>query len=297
MNLQPPEFVWWFFKQGEGRIMRLIFILVVWLIFRPVCAVAAENLIENLTSHNNVTMTNGTVNQITADSRDYLQWKVHVVYNNTRHQQIGDISYESLIFVVDNSLGIHSITVTMPDDLEDLSYFRFGLNGTEIDTLVRFDIKNVMPNKTYTIQWRVLNNAQGTISWSDMYLVSCADGYELALGDTECSVTCENRATTGGHIPPDSARVYAPGVCTYTPSNLVCDDGWTRMGAACERLCTAGISRLHYGGKSTALYDRKIGAPALCVQYNGRVCYGRLATGENSGLNVELNGSVYHLID
>lgn len=276
--------------------MRRILILWLWLIVSPVCAASVENLMENLRFYN-ATITDGVVTQITADSMTDMKWKLQIFYNNNKHQPFGDMSYDEIVMFVDNRLGFISFTVTMPDDLEDLAYFRFGLNGKEIDTLVVFDIKNVVPNTTYTLQWRVLNNTQGLVSWDDMRLVHCGAGYTLELGDTNCSRPCENQTVVGGHIPADIARVYEPGICTYTPSNLVCDDGYKKIDAACERLCAVEISSLHFGNNSIPLYDRKIGTPVLCVQYNGKICYGRLALGKNTGLNVELNGAVYHLID
>jgi len=273
-------------------------ILIGLLVLCPVGAVAAENLIENLRSESyNTTITDGVITQIKADPWAIMQWKFQMFFNNTKHMPVSGISFEQPSSVVNNNLGFISFTITMPDDLEDLMYFRFGLNGTERDTSVVFDVKNVMPNETYTLQWRVLNNIQGSVSWTDMLLVRCGDGYSLELGDSNCSASCENRDVGGGHIPPDAARVDEPDECTYTPANLICDEGYVKLGTACEQLCTAGITRVHSGQNVNVLYNRKLGTPSLCVSYNGSICYGRLAPGKNTGLNVNLNGTVYHLTD
>lgn len=266
--------------------MRLILILC--LIFLPVYAVASENLMENIEASNAV-ITDGVVSQITADPRSYLQWKFQIFCKDAFEQPF--------VFEYDKT-GFLSYTFTMPDFIpENVEKFAFGINGLKIDTKVYFDIKDVQPNTTYTIQWRVLNTTQGEVSWTDMLLVHCPDGYKLALGDTACSRICENQSVPGGHISPDIAQVYEPDVCTYKPSNLVCDDGYANLDNACEQLCPAGITRLHYGQKFGRLYARKTTAPSLCVQYNGSTCYGRLTTGKSIGLNIELNGTIYHLID
>ncbi len=272
--------------------------LIVFLICCPLRAMATENLMQNIYGNGNVTITDGIVTQIKADPRSNMHWKFQMFYNNDTHLDNGNgHSYEQPWNIEDNTIGWISKTFTMPDDLADLNGFAFGLNGIERDTKVYFDVKNVMPNETYTLQWRVLNNTQGSVSWSDMRLVHCGAGYELALGENNCSRACENQSVTGGHIPPDATRVYEPNMCTYDQSNLVCDNDYSRIGAVCEQHCTAGIAHLHFGDNKNVLYNRKISAPALCVEYNDQVCYGRLAPGSARGLNVELNGNVYHLID
>ncbi len=279
--------------------MRHLFIL--FLICCPLHAMATENLIENIRARGNVTITDGVITQITADTMPHMQWKLQIFYNNDRHDDSNSVpnnwSFEQPLLYVDNTIGWISQTFTMPDDLTDATDFLFGLNGLKIDTKFSFDFKDVHPGETYTLQWRVLNNTQGSVSWTDMRLVHCGDGYELALGENNCSRACENQSVTGGHIPPNATRVDEPDICTYDEENLVCDNSYSRIGTTCEQHCTAGIAHLRFGNSANVLYNRKIGSPALCVEYNNQVCYGRLATGNGRGLNVELNGTVYHLID
>ncbi len=276
--------------------MRRVFFLL--LLILPETLHAAENLIMDLQVIHNCTLTDNIVHQIDPDTRIDMQWKLLAFYNNNRHNAYDDThSWEHLWSFYDNTIGFISYTFTTPDDLEDLAYFRFGLNGSKIDTSIKFDIKNVMPNTTYTLQWRVLNNTQGTVAWTDMFLTQCGGGYTLALGDTNCSRTCDNQLVDGGYIPPDSMRVDEPGLCTYTPDHLVCNDGYGRVGDTCEQMCRAGITHLRVGTTVHNLYARKTGTPSLCVQYNGHVCYGRLSRGDGTGININIDGMVYHLID
>ncbi len=272
--------------------------LIVLLICCPLRAMATENLMQDVQNGSNVTINDGIIAQISADSSLNMIWKFQIFYNNDKHMGLGDNwSFEQPWNFVDNKIGWFSYTFTITADLTDLAFFTFGLNGVERDTKVSFDIKDVQRGEIYTLQWRVLNNTQGSISWTDMRLVHCGDGYELALGDTNCSRACENQPVTGGHIPPDMPRVDEPNTCTYNPENLICNNGYSQIGSACEQHCTAGISHFHFGDTRNVLYNRKIGTPALCVQYNDRVCYGRLSAGNDTGLNVNVNGAIYHLTD
>lgn len=277
--------------------MRYIFILFLFL--TPYVGVASENLIENLRGGGNTIITDGVVQQQKADTREENQWKLIIYFNNANHGVISgssNTSYLSRFLYINNQTGFLSRTFTTPDDI-DIKYFRFGLNGMDMDTSVMFDIKDVKPNTTYTIQWRVLNANQGIVNWTDMRVVQCGDGYALALGDENCSRECENQSVDGGYILPNIIRVYEPEMCTYDLSNLICDDGYVRIENACEQMCTAGIRYLHIGDKVNGLYARKTMHPALSVLYNGQVCYGHFAPGKGNGLNVELNGKNYHLID
>ena len=275
--------------------MRCIFIL--FLLFINGGAIASENLMEIL-SGQNATITDGVVRQTTADTMDYMRWKIQVFYNNTKHLNYnGTGSYEPVLHFVDDNIGLISYKFTTPSDLDDILYWRFGLNGSVRDTLVLFNIKDVMPNTTYTLQWRMLNNTQGDVAWTDMFLTLCGDGYSLALGDENCSRTCENQSVDGGYIPPNTTKVYEPENCTYDQSKIVCDNGWANIDNTCRQMCTAGITHLHIGETVNGLYASRPGTPALCVKYNGSICYGHLISGGGAGLNVNLDGQIYHLID
>lgn len=280
-------------------IKKLVFILVLFCCITS-HASANENLIEDINGGSNITVTDGIIHQVNADIGGGVQWKVQIFFSNDRHYPLEGIDGWSLVQPMtynNNQTGLMSHTFTTPEDLEDFQYFRFGLNGATIDTIVLLQIKDLMPSTTYTIQWRVLNATQGEIAWTDMFLTRCGDGYSLALGNETCSRECENQSVTGGHIPPDSARVYEPAVCTYDQSQLVCDDGYNKINNSCEQMCTAGITRLHIGEKVNGLYSRKLGTPALCIKYNDQTCYGHLTPGHGAGLNINIDGVVYHLID
>ena len=177
------------FGGGGGTIVRRILGLFL-LLMMPRIAGASENLIENLRNNYNAVITDGVVHQVDADPRLAMQWKFQTWYSNDKHQLAGTGSYEAIWDVWDSRLGFISYTFTTPDDLDDLLYFRFGLNGDKIDTTVIFDIKNIQPNTTYTLQWRLLNNTQGEVSWDNMFLTYCATGMALPLGTTQCVPIC-----------------------------------------------------------------------------------------------------------
>lgn len=276
--------------------MRCFFIVLMLLL--PGMAAASENLIENLRTMSNTAINDGVIAQVGPDTHDDVYWKLQVIYNNTKHKFYNEkLSYESLYTAIINRSGFISITFITPNDLEDIAFVRFGLNGKVRDSIVAFDIKDIMPKTAYTLQWRVLNMTQGEIAWTDMRVVHCGDGYSLALGDEICSHTCENKSVVGGYVPADITKVYEPETCAYDESKLVCYDGYVRIDNTCEQMCTAGIRHLHVGDNKNILYARKISTPALCVKYNGSICYGHLTPGRGSGLNVNVDGAIYHLID
>ncbi len=258
---------------------------------------AAENLIDTFIIRQNVTIDDGIIYQVDADEREFLQWKVQVWFANANHIINGDRSYEQRVTWNSSAIGWQSVTFTTPSDMDDFLYFRFGINGRSIDTTVTFKAKDVAPSTTYTLQWRVLNATQGSIAWTDMFMVHCADGYSLEPGDDNCSHACDNMSVAGGFIPANASRVYEPEICVYDPSHIVCNDGYSKIENTCEQICTAGIRHLHVGDMVNNLYNRKRSTPALHIEYNGHVCYGYLAPGTGGGVNINLNGAIYHLID
>ena len=220
------------------------------LILGPLSAMASENLIEDLRNYNNTDIADGLVHQMDADTREGIRWKFQVWYNNDKHVQYnGTVTYEQLWQIDNPQIGFLSHTFTTPDDLEDFVFCKFGVQGSERDTTVRFDVKNIQPNTRYTLQWRVLNTRQGEIAWDNMFMTHCATGYALPLGETDCA-----------------------------------------------QICPAGVTHLNVGDVQYLLYANRVGTPALGVGYNGQMCYGHLVSGQGAGLNVNLNGVVYHLI-
>lgn len=63
--------------------------------------------------------------------------------------------------------------------------------------------------------------------------------------------------------------------------------------------CGAGITKVRTGtGLVFPLWAEKYTEPALCVKYNGTVCYGNLVSGGGiNSININYNGRVYHLAD
>ena len=63
--------------------------------------------------------------------------------------------------------------------------------------------------------------------------------------------------------------------------------------------CELGISNFKTStGLSFSLYAEKYTEPSLVVGYNDGKCYGKLETGRVTGtINVNYNGTVYHLVD
>lgn len=106
----------------------------------------------------NLTNTNGTYKQVTADTRTALQWKLQKYNANTYLGQFDSTRQDS---------GRVVLQFTKDDTFNNL---RFGLNGETRDTLVMYDVSHLENGKTYTISANILNSTQGSISWNNVQI-------------------------------------------------------------------------------------------------------------------------------
>ena len=127
----------------------------------PTVKVCGKNLIDTgeIKAFKNVTISNGTVKQATADERTELRWKA--------------VQYD----LKDNILGINSSNVLQSGTRfgvvftakEKVKRIVFGLNGSKIDTTVAISV-DLKVGAKYIISCNLLNSTQGSIEWNDMML-------------------------------------------------------------------------------------------------------------------------------
>ncbi len=151
----------------------------------------------------------------------------------------------------------------------------------------------------------LLENAfNGTDYWGDRRLwYKAAPGYYLSSYNWSSGhdwynalKECTN-APAHAHYPgpgtPDEPR--AGGATDANDCPWACDDGYGRVGDACQPLCATGITHLHAGTVSVPLFRDKNTSPALVVRTAGGVCYGNLTPGTGTGINITVAGTNYHL--
>lgn len=111
----------------------------------------------------------------------------------------------------------------------------------------------------------------------------------------------------------DTPGASSPDVCQSCPDGtystggesgclecaVVPCDSTTGNPIVSERLCEIGFGAIKTStGLSFSLYAEKYTEPSLVVGYNDGKCYGKLETGKATGaINVNYNGTVYHLVD
>ena len=98
----------------------------------------------------NLTYTNGTYNQVAADTSAQLQWKI---------QKFNGDTYVGTIANKDQESGRISFTFTKDSTFTDIC---FGLNGTAKDTKTKINVSHLENGKTYTISANILDNTQGS---------------------------------------------------------------------------------------------------------------------------------------
>ena len=123
-----------------------------------------SNDFKNLYSNNylalvNLTYSNGTFTQTSADTRIDLQWKLQAFNDSTFIKQLNSKT--------NNSLIRQSMNFTKDSSFNAIN---FGLNGTSNDTTLKIDVSNLENDKTYTLSWNLLNNVQGSIAWNEMQI-------------------------------------------------------------------------------------------------------------------------------
>ena len=118
------------------------------------------------------------------------------------------------------------------------------------------------------------------------------------------SVTCNTGYYKNGVACP--ACTNKPSNSTYTgtaTSNSCpwsCNSGYNQTyDNQCAQMCGAGITHLHLtGGVRVPLYAASRTTPAINVKWNNTVCYGSLAAGTGSGLNIKTpDGKTYHAVN
>ena len=129
---------------------------------------------------NNVNISNGVVTQMIADSKTDLQWKIQT-YNNTTY-------LTTIKSFVNNSTGTINVSFTKDSSF---NIIRFGLNGTQRDTLVYYNVNNLNNGTTYTVSFNVTNTTQGSVSWNNIQLEegSTATSYEPYYVTSSTTVT------------------------------------------------------------------------------------------------------------
>lgn len=120
-----------------------------------------KNLCKGITTNSNVTINDGVVTQITADTAS--GWIKCVSYKNGTY--VGVLGTGTL------AVGVQSLVFVKDDTFNQVNY---GVGGTQRDTMIRIDVSN-LPNGTYTISGNFTNITQGSISWKDM---------QIEVGDT-----------------------------------------------------------------------------------------------------------------
>ena len=130
-------------------------------VVNPTVKVCGKNLLDTdeIKTFKNVTISDGTVNQTSADTRTELRWKV-VQYG-----------------LNDTILSINSSTVLQNKSrfgvtftaVENTTKIAFGLNGEKTDTTVAVPVK-LKTGQKYVISCNLLNSTQGSIKWSEMML-------------------------------------------------------------------------------------------------------------------------------
>ena len=130
-------------------------------VVNPTVKVCGKNLIDTgeIKAFRNVTISNGTVKQATADKRTELQWKImqYDLKNNILETNSSNILQSGTRF---------GVVFTAKEKVKRIV---FGLNGLKIDTTVAISV-DLKVGAKYIISCNLLNSTQGSIEWNDMML-------------------------------------------------------------------------------------------------------------------------------
>ncbi|MBE6457187.1 MAG: hypothetical protein E7011_00015 [Alphaproteobacteria bacterium] len=137
---------------------------------------------------------------------------------------------------------------------------------------------------------------------------------DVKSGCNSNNATCQQSVTPGSIVC--NAGYYISGTtcpaCTNKPSNSsytgtatsnscpwACNSGYNLTDDnQCGQFCTSGITHIHTStGLKIPLYATARTTPAINVKWNDTICYGSLATGAGSGMNVKYNGTTYHAVE
>lgn len=131
---------------------------------KSVNGIVENNIFKNLFSNNymvlaNLTYSNGTYTQKTADTSTDVSWKIQA-FNNDSYVKI-------LNTLTSNELSRKSMNFTKDNTFNNIN---FGLNGSSKDSIIKINVSDLEDGKTYTISWNLLNNVQGSIAWNEIQI-------------------------------------------------------------------------------------------------------------------------------
>ena len=121
-------------------------------------------ILKNLFSNNymvlaNLTYSNGTYTQKTADTSTDISWKIQAFNNDSYVKMLNTLT--------SNELSRKSMNFTKDNTFNNIN---FGLNGSSKDSIIKINISDLEDGKTYTISWNLLNNVQGSIAWNEIQI-------------------------------------------------------------------------------------------------------------------------------
>ena len=115
----------------------------------------------------NCSIENGVVTQTEADTSQIPYLKAVATFDSGEYELMGKSETVT-------ASGKVSFQITCAREINKLA---FGINGSVIDTIVRFDNLS-LPAGTYIASCNVINATQGSISWKDMQIALIDTDYE-----------------------------------------------------------------------------------------------------------------------
>lgn len=109
----------------------------------------------DIVASSNVTISNGVVTQIKADTNNTPYSKIQQIGSN------GQLIADNIISTI--AIGKSEVTIEL---LDGTTRIAFGLNGSTIDSLIRFQVED-LPRGTYTFSCEFTNATQGSVSWKN----------------------------------------------------------------------------------------------------------------------------------
>ena len=115
-------------------------------------------------------------------------------------------------------------------------------------------------------------------------------------GTKPCTNAPAHAHYTGPGTPDDP--VTSGGKTDYNNCPWECDTGYGRSGDECVPLCTAGATEFHVREYVFNIYPNDLcDSPAIRLGLPGGTCCVRLELGDGPGLNVDIDGDVYHTVN
>lgn len=168
-------------------------------------------ILKNLFSNNymvlaNLTYSNGTYTQQTADTSTNVSWKIQAFNNDSYVKTLNTLN--------SNELSRKSMNFTKDNTFNNIN---FGLNGLSKDSIIKINISDLEDGKTYTISWNLLNNVQGSIAWNEIQIEegNNATSYSNFVGVIVESGSNDN----GSWIKYSDGTLIQYGFDSYNPSS------------------------------------------------------------------------------